>query len=137
MVANSRAKTNNDTDGFVKVLTEKHTDKVLGCHIISSVAGELIGEATLALEYGASSEDVARTCHAHPTVSEAVKEAVSRSSLSSIWSICMEADRTWYRDLQFLAASSGKGQFSSFMGISYFPRLVLIQCHFQFTAINA
>jgi len=82
MVANSRAKTNNDTDGFVKVLTEKHTDKVLGCHIISSVAGELIGEATLALEYGASSEDVARTCHAHPTVSEAVKEAVSHSFIA-------------------------------------------------------
>ncbi|GAA5989827.1 hypothetical protein JCM5350_002957 [Sporobolomyces pararoseus] len=80
MVANSRAKTNNDTDGFVKVLTEKHTDKVLGCHIISSVAGELIGEATLALEYGASSEDVARTCHAHPTVSEAVKEAFLAAS---------------------------------------------------------
>lgn len=75
MVANSRAKTNNDTDGFVKVLAEKHTDKILGCHIISSVAGELIGEATVALEYGASAEDVARVCHAHPTVSEAVKEA--------------------------------------------------------------
>ncbi|GAA5821610.1 hypothetical protein JCM10212_002996 [Sporobolomyces blumeae] len=80
MVANSRAKTNNDTDGFVKVLTEKNTDKVLGCHIISSVAGELIGEATLALEYGASAEDVARTCHAHPTVSEAVKEAFLAAS---------------------------------------------------------
>ena len=136
MVANSRAKTNNDTDGFVKVLTEKHTDKVLGCHIISSVAGELIGEATLALEYGASSEDVARTCHAHPTVSEAVKEAVSRSSLSSIWSICMEADRTWYRDLQFLAASSGKGESKVTLDLSLY-RTCTDRRNPDSTAINA
>lgn len=75
MMANSRAKANDDFDGLVKVLTEKDTDKILGVHIISSSAGELIGEATLALEYGASAEDIGRTCHAHPTLSEALKEA--------------------------------------------------------------
>ncbi|GAA5917524.1 hypothetical protein JCM5296_000192 [Sporobolomyces johnsonii] len=80
MVANSRAKTNNDTDGFVKVLAEKSTDKILGCHIVASAAGEMIHEACVALEYGASAEDVARTCHAHPTVSEAVKEAFLTAS---------------------------------------------------------
>ncbi|KAH7104683.1 dihydrolipoyl dehydrogenase [Auriculariales sp. MPI-PUGE-AT-0066] len=74
-VANSRAKTNNDTDGFVKVLVEKETDKVLGVHIIGPNAGEMIGEATLAIEYNASAEDIARTTHAHPTLSEAFKEA--------------------------------------------------------------
>ncbi|GAA5999168.1 dihydrolipoyl dehydrogenase [Rhodotorula paludigena] len=80
MVANSRAKTNADTDGYVKVIAEKDTDKILGCHIIASAAGELIHEAAVALEYGASAEDVARTCHAHPTVSEAVKEAFLMAS---------------------------------------------------------
>ncbi|KPV72803.1 uncharacterized protein RHOBADRAFT_55483, partial [Rhodotorula graminis WP1] len=80
MVANSRAKTNNDTDGFVKVIAEKHTDKILGAHIIASAAGDMIHEAAVALEYGASAEDVARTCHAHPTVSEAVKEAFLMAS---------------------------------------------------------
>uniref|UniRef100_A0A8D8TMZ4 Dihydrolipoyl dehydrogenase n=1 Tax=Cacopsylla melanoneura TaxID=428564 RepID=A0A8D8TMZ4_9HEMI len=73
--ANSRAKTNNETDGFVKVLGDKLTDKVLGVHIIGPAAGELINEAVLAMEYGASCEDVARTCHAHPTCSEALREA--------------------------------------------------------------
>uniref|UniRef100_A0AC34RF90 Pyridine nucleotide-disulphide oxidoreductase dimerisation domain-containing protein n=1 Tax=Panagrolaimus sp. JU765 TaxID=591449 RepID=A0AC34RF90_9BILA len=73
--ANSRAKTNNDQEGFVKVLSEKDTDKLLGCHIIGPNAGEMIGEATLALEYGASCEDIARVCHAHPTLSEAFREA--------------------------------------------------------------
>ncbi|XP_073976505.1 dihydrolipoyl dehydrogenase, mitochondrial [Rhodnius prolixus] len=73
--ANSRAKTNNDTDGFVKVLADKHTDAILGVHIIGPSAGELIAEAVLGLEYGASAEDIARTCHAHPTCSEAVREA--------------------------------------------------------------
>jgi len=73
--ANSRAKTNNDTDGFVKVLADKHTDAVLGVHIIGPGAGELISEAVLGMEYGASAEDIARTCHAHPTCSEAVREA--------------------------------------------------------------
>jgi dihydrolipoamide dehydrogenase len=74
-LANSRAKCNDDYDGFVKVLADKHTDKILGVHIIGPSAGELIAECVLALEYGASSEDIARTCHAHPTLSEAVKEA--------------------------------------------------------------
>nr|WEF42429.1 dihydrolipoamide dehydrogenase E3 subunit [Rhyzopertha dominica] len=74
-LANSRAKTNNDTDGFVKVLSDKNTDRILGTHIIGPMAGELINEAVLAQEYGASSEDVARVCHAHPTCSEALREA--------------------------------------------------------------
>jgi dihydrolipoamide dehydrogenase len=74
-VANSRAKTNLDTEGFVKILTEKETDRILGVHIIGPNAGEMIAEGVLALEYGASAEDVARTCHAHPTLSEAFKEA--------------------------------------------------------------
>lgn len=75
LAANSRAKTNNDTDGFCKVLSHKDTDRILGCHIVASVAGELINEAALAMEYGAAAEDVARVCHAHPTVSEAFREA--------------------------------------------------------------
>jgi dihydrolipoamide dehydrogenase len=73
--ANSRAKTNNDSEGFVKVLGEKSTDRLLGCHIIGPGAGEMINEAALAMEYGASCEDVARVCHAHPTCSEALREA--------------------------------------------------------------
>ena len=74
-LANSRAKVNNETDGFVKVIADEKTDKVLGVSIISAVAGTLIAELALAMEFGASSEDIARTCHAHPTHSEAVKEA--------------------------------------------------------------
>jgi dihydrolipoamide dehydrogenase len=73
--ANSRAKTNLETDGFVKFLSDKETDRILGVHIIGPNAGEMIAEATLAIEYGASSEDVARTVHAHPTLAEAFKEA--------------------------------------------------------------
>ena len=73
--ANGRAKVNRTTDGFVKILADARTDRVLGVHIIGAEAGTLIGEATLAMEFGASSEDIARTCHAHPTLSEAVKEA--------------------------------------------------------------
>ena len=73
--ANSRARTNDETDGFVKVISDKKTDRVLGVHIINKNAGEMIHEPTLAMEYGASSEDIARTCHAHPTLMEAVKEA--------------------------------------------------------------
>lgn len=75
MAANSRAKTINETDGFVKVLSDATTDRILGVHMINSVAGELINEAALALEYGASCEDIARVCHAHPTWSESFKEA--------------------------------------------------------------
>jgi len=73
--ANSRAKTNLDTEGMVKILADPETDRLLGIHIIGPNAGEMIAEGTLALEYGASSEDIARTCHAHPTLSEAFKEA--------------------------------------------------------------
>lgn len=73
--ANSRARTNDDAEGLVKVITDAKTDRMLGAHILGPNAGELIAEAVLALEYGASSEDVARTCHAHPTLSEAFKEA--------------------------------------------------------------
>jgi len=73
--ANSRAKTNDETDGLVKVLSDKNTDRLLGTHIIGPAAGELINEAALAMEYGASCEDIARVCHAHPTVSEALREA--------------------------------------------------------------
>ncbi len=72
---NSRAKTNRDTDGFVKVIADAKTDRVLGVHIISSLAGTMIAEAALAMEFGATSEDIAYTCHAHPTHSEALKEA--------------------------------------------------------------
>ena len=75
LIANSRAKTINETDGFVKMLADSKTDKVLGVHIIGSNAGELIAEMALAMEFGASSEDIARTCHAHPTFSESIKES--------------------------------------------------------------
>ena len=74
-LANSRAKVNNETEGFVKIIAEEKTDKVLGVSIIGSVAGTMIAELALAMEFGASSEDIARTCHAHPTHSEAIKEA--------------------------------------------------------------
>ncbi|CAG8811911.1 7451_t:CDS:2, partial [Racocetra persica] len=73
--ANSRARTNLDTQGFVKIISDAETDTILGVHVIGPNAGEMIGEAVLAMEYGASSEDIARTCHAHPTLSEALKEA--------------------------------------------------------------
>ena len=74
-MANSKAKVNDEADGFVKILADKKTDKVLGVHILGPDAGNLIAELALAMEFGASSEDVARTCHAHPTLTEAVKEA--------------------------------------------------------------
>ncbi len=74
-MANSRAKAIDDAEGFVKILSDETTDKVLGAHIIGPHAGELIAEICIAMEFGASSEDIARTCHAHPTFSEAVKEA--------------------------------------------------------------
>ncbi|MCC6949487.1 MAG: dihydrolipoyl dehydrogenase [Bradyrhizobiaceae bacterium] len=73
--ANGRAKVNRTTEGFVKILADAETDRVYGVHIIGADAGTLIGEVTLAIEIGASAEDIARTCHAHPTTSEAVKEA--------------------------------------------------------------
>lgn len=74
-MANSRAKAIDEPDGFVKILADATTDKVLGAHLIGPHAGELIAEMAIAMEFGASSEDIARTCHAHPTFSEAVKEA--------------------------------------------------------------
>ncbi len=74
-MANSRAKAIDDAEGFVKILADEKTDKVLGAHLIGPHAGELIAEIAIAMEFGASSEDIARTCHAHPTFSEAVKEA--------------------------------------------------------------
>ncbi len=83
--ANGRAKVNKTTEGFVKILADEKTDRVLGVHIIGADAGTLIAEVTLAIEFGASSEDIARTCHPHPTLSEAVKEAalaVDKRSIS-------------------------------------------------------
>ncbi len=73
--ANGRARAMNSTDGFVKILADKATDRVLGVHMIGPSVGELIAEMALAIEFGASSEDIARTCHAHPTLTEAVREA--------------------------------------------------------------
>jgi dihydrolipoamide dehydrogenase len=74
-LANSRARTNGDTNGFVKILADKKTDQILGAHIISANAGELIQEIVLGMEFKAAAEDIARTSHAHPGLSEAVKEA--------------------------------------------------------------
>ncbi len=74
-MANSRAKAIDESEGFVKILADAKTDKVLGVHIIGPHAGEMIAEMAVAMEFGASSEDIARTCHAHPTFSEAIKEA--------------------------------------------------------------
>jgi len=75
MLANSRAKTNREGDGFVKVIADARTDRVLGVWMVASVAGTMIGQAAQAMEFGATSEDIAYTCHAHPTHSEALKEA--------------------------------------------------------------
>ena len=74
-IANSRAKVNNETDGFVKILADSKTDRVLGVHMIGPHTGDMIAEMAVAMEFGASAEDIARTCHAHPTHTEAVKEA--------------------------------------------------------------
>jgi dihydrolipoamide dehydrogenase len=73
--ANARARINLTTEGFVKILADAKTDRVLGVHILGPDAGNMIGEAAVAMEFGASSEDIARTCHAHPTLSEAIKES--------------------------------------------------------------
>ncbi len=75
LTANGRARAMNATDGFVKILADAKTDRVLGVHILSADAGTMIAEAAIAMEFGASAEDIARTCHAHPTLNEAVKEA--------------------------------------------------------------
>ena len=85
-IANGRAKANQTTDGFVKILADAKTDKVLGCHIVGAQAGELIHEVAVLMEFGGSAEDLARTCHAHPTLSEAVKEAAMAVSGRSIHS---------------------------------------------------
>ncbi len=74
-MGNARAKSYFLGDGFVKFLADRETDRVLGCHIIGPQAGELIAEVCVAMEFGAAAEDIARTCHAHPTCSEAVREA--------------------------------------------------------------
>ena len=75
MLANSRAKTNKDTDGFVKVIADAPADRALGGWIVASLAGTMIAQAAQAMEFGATSEDIAYTCHAHPTHAEAIKEA--------------------------------------------------------------
>jgi len=74
-LANSRARVNNETEGFVKIIADEKSDKILGAHMIGPHVGTMIAEAALAMEFGASSEDIARTCHAHPTYTEAIKEA--------------------------------------------------------------
>jgi len=82
--ANGRARCNGETEGFVKILADAKTDRVLGVHIIGAEAGTMIAEAALALEFGASAEDIARTCHAHPTLPEAIKEAALAVAKRSI-----------------------------------------------------
>ena len=78
------AKANQQTDGFAKILADAKTDRVLGVHIVGADAGNMIAEAAVAMEFGASSEDIARTCHAHPTLTEAVKEAAMAVEKRSI-----------------------------------------------------
>jgi dihydrolipoyl dehydrogenase len=82
--ANGRAKVNLQTDGFVKILADARTDRVLGVHIVGADAGNMIAEAAVAMEFGAAAEDIARTCHAHPTLTEAVKEAAMAVDKRSI-----------------------------------------------------
>ena len=74
-MGNSRARTNEDSDGMVKILADKKTDNILGIHLLGPNVGEMIAEGVLGMEYGAAAEDIGRTCHAHPTLSEAFKEA--------------------------------------------------------------
>jgi dihydrolipoamide dehydrogenase len=74
-MANARARVNQDAEGFVKIIADAKTDRVLGVHMIGPDVGNMIGEAAVAMEFGASSEDIARTCHAHPTLSEAIRQA--------------------------------------------------------------
>jgi dihydrolipoamide dehydrogenase len=74
-MANGRAKTMDETEGLVKIIADAKTDRVLGVHIVGPRASDIIPEAVATMEYGGSSEDIARTCHAHPTLSESVKEA--------------------------------------------------------------
>jgi dihydrolipoamide dehydrogenase len=74
-MANSRARTNHETEGFVKIIEDQRTRRVIGAHMIGVGVGEMIGEVCVAMEFGASAEDIARTCHAHPTMTEAIREA--------------------------------------------------------------
>ncbi len=99
--ANGRAKANQQTDGFVKILADAKTDRVLGVHIVGSDAGNMIAEAAVAMEFGASAEDIARTCHAHPTLPEAVKEAalaVAQARDSYVIRHCHASERPILRD---------------------------------------
>ncbi len=84
MMANSRARANLDSVGKVKIITDKKTDRIIGAHIVAAGAGEMIHELVLGIEYGASAEDIARTCHAHPTTCEAIKEAALGAYFKSI-----------------------------------------------------
>jgi dihydrolipoamide dehydrogenase len=84
MTANGRAKVNHTTEGFIKILADAKTDRVLGVQLICADAGNMVAEVTLAMEFGASAEDIARTCHAHPTLPEAVKEAAMAVAKRSI-----------------------------------------------------
>jgi dihydrolipoamide dehydrogenase len=84
MMANSRARANGEGEGFVKILTDKDTDEILGAHIIAAAAGEMISEISLGMEFKAAAEDLARTCHSHPGLSEAVKEAALGAWFKSI-----------------------------------------------------
>lgn len=86
MMANSRARATFDEEGFVKILSDKQTDRILGCHIIAREAGNMIHEVVVAMEFGGSAEDIARTCHAHPTYNEAIKEAALASDKRAIHS---------------------------------------------------
>jgi dihydrolipoamide dehydrogenase len=83
-MASGRARAMDETDGFVKVISDSHTDEVLGVHIVGPTASEMIAEAVLAMEFKASAEDLARTVHAHPTLSEAVHEAALASDRRAI-----------------------------------------------------
>jgi len=85
-MANSRARSVDDTEGMVKFISDKTTDKILGAHIMGPNAGELIPECVLAMEYGGSTEDIGRTCHGHPTLSEAIKEAAMATYFKPIHS---------------------------------------------------
>ena len=85
-MGNGRAKANFATDGFVKLLADANTDRILGAHIIGPSAGDLIHEICVAMEFGASAEDLALTCHAHPTYSEAVREAALACGMGPIHS---------------------------------------------------
>ena len=83
-MANGRAKANLATDGFVKLVADAKTDRILGCHVIGPSAGDLIHEVAVAMEFGAAAEDLALTCHAHPTYSEAMREAALACGLGPI-----------------------------------------------------